>query len=145
MTDADFEKLAPSEQPLFGPRRLILCGFDTAARTDFQKLLEVAEVGDLNCLWAGEKDGELLLKALFEQPLGPPGAPAQDHPRAIVAGGLQQKEFHLLMNLSSEVGMPPTLWAVLTPTSATWPLKALLKELNAERAAMAARKRQPHK
>lgn len=142
MTDATFEKLDPSEQPLFGPRRLVLCGFDTAARTDFLKLIEVAEVKDIDCLWAGEGDGEIQLKALFEQPIGSPCAPAADHPRAIVAGGLLQKEFHLLMNLSREVGMPPTLWAVLTPTSATWPLNALLKELNAERAAMAARKRQ---
>ena len=142
MTDASFEKLDPSEQPLYGPRRLVLCGFDTAARADFEKLMKVAEVGGLDCHWAGDSDGELLLKTLFEAPLGPPGVPAGDHPRTIVAGGLLQKELHLLMNLSREVGMPPTLWAVLTPTSAKWPLKALLKELNAERAA---RKRQPPK
>lgn len=142
MTDATFEKLNPSEQPLFGPRRLILCGFDTTARTDFLKLIEIAEVKDIDILWADESDGEIQLKPLFEKPIGKPGMPAAGHPRAIIAGGLLQKEFHLLMNLSREVGMPPTLWAVLTPTSAAWTLNTLLKELNAERAAMAARKHQ---
>jgi hypothetical protein len=147
MTDATFEKLDPSEQPLYGPRRLILCGFDEVARSDFKKLIRVAEIEDLDCLWAGETEGRLELKFLFEQPLdeaadaGPmPKAPV--HPRSIIAGGLKQKEFHLLMNLSREVGMPATLWAVLTPVSKTWTLNALLGELAAERAAMTARKQQ---
>ena len=147
MTDATFEKLDPSEQPLYGPRRLILCGFDPAARKEFQKLISVAEVKDLDCLWAEAHEGEMQLKLLFEKDLKAPGDTGQArqevaYPRAVIAGGLMQKEFHLLMNLSREVGMPPTLWAVLTPISSTWTLSALIKELSAERAAMAARKQQ---
>ena len=147
MTDATFEKLHPSEQPLYGPRRLILCGFDGAALSDFKKLIRVAEIGDLDCLWAGETEGSLELKTLFKQPFDESRDPgsmpkAPVHPRSIIAGGLKQKEFHLLMNLSREVGMPATLWAVLTPVSETWTLNALLGELAAERAAMAARKQQ---
>ena len=92
--------------------------------------------------WAGEREGDLDLKTLFDQPLGPSTPPPEEigHPRAVIAGGLMQKEFHLLMNLSREVDLPPTLWAVLTPVSETWTLNALLKELSAERAAMAARR-----
>jgi len=146
MTDATFEKLDASEQPLYGPRRLILCGFDAAARSDFEKLIRVSEIENLDCLWAGEREGGLELKALFEHPLEAPsdsGLPKDTiHPRAIIAGGMLQKEFHLLMNLSREVAMPPTLWAVLTPTSASWTLNALVRELSAERAAMEARKLQ---
>jgi hypothetical protein len=145
MTDATFEKLDASHQPLYGPRRLVLCGFDRAARKDFEKLIRVAEIEALDCFWAGEGEGGLDLKTLFQQPLDPSGAssPAPEemgHPRSVIAGGLMQKEFHLLMNLSREVGMPPTLWAVLTPVSETWTLNALLTELAAERAAMAARR-----
>jgi hypothetical protein len=147
MADATFSKLDPSEQPLYGPRRLILCGFDAAARSDFEKLIRVAEITALDCLWAGEAEGGLELKTLFGRSLDEsrdpvPTPKASVHPRSIIAGGLQQKEFHLLMNLSREVGMPATLWAVLTPVSETWTLDALLKELSAERAAMAARKQQ---
>lgn len=145
MTDATFEKLDASQQPLYGPRRLVLCGFDGAARKDFEKLIRVAEIAALDCLWAGEREGGLALKTLFDQPLDPQGVstPVPEeigHPRSVIAGGLMQKEFHLLMNLSREVGLPPTLWAVLTPVSETWTLNALLKELAAERAAMAARR-----
>jgi hypothetical protein len=147
MTDATFEKLDPSEQPLYGPRRLILCGFDAGARSDFERLIRVAEMEALDCLWAGDAEGSLDLKTLFKQPIGDAADPAAmskaaDHPRSVIAGGLKQKEFHLLMNLSREVGMPATLWAVLTPVSERWTLDALLRELSAERSAMAARKQQ---
>jgi hypothetical protein len=147
MTDATFEKLDPSEQPLYGPRRLILCGFDAAARSDFEKLIRVAEIGTLDCHWAGEIEGHIELKTLFKQPLNESQDPGPmpkttAHPRSIVAGGLKQTEFHRLMNLSREVGMPATLWAVLTPVSETWTLNALLGELAAERAAMEARRQQ---
>jgi hypothetical protein len=142
MTNSTFKKLPPSEQPLYGPRRLILCGFDATARNDFEKLIRVAEIAELDCLWAGAQESAQELKALFDLPLEavqkPDPAP---HPRAIIAGGLMQKEFHLLMRLSREVDMPVTLWAVLTPISADWTLEALLKELSAERAAIMARKR----
>jgi hypothetical protein len=146
MTDATFTKLDASPKPLFGPRRLVMCGFDESARKDFEKLIRVAEIEGLDCLWAGAAEGSLELKILFERSLDASANPGHAlnetiHPRAVIAGGLTQKEFHLLMNLSREVGMPPTLWAVLTPTSETWPLDALLKELSAERAAMAARRR----
>lgn len=148
MTDATFEKLDPSEQPLYGPRRLILCGFDAAAQRDFEKLITVAEIKNLDCLWPEAHEGDHQLKTLFEQALGAPSDTDQArqeaaHPRSVIAGGLMQKEFHLLMNLSREVGMPPTLWAVLTPISSTWTLNALLNELMAERTAMAARNRKP--
>jgi hypothetical protein len=146
MTDATFEKLDASQRTLYGPRRLILCGFDGAHRKAFEKLIRVAEIEALDCLWAGEKEGGLELKSLFEQPLDPsveaaPPPQTTVHPRSVIAGGLMQQEFHLLMNLSREVGMPATLWAVLTPVSESWTLDALLKELSAERAAMAARRR----
>ena len=145
MTDPTFEKLAPSQQPLYGPRRLVLCGFDAAARADFKKLIRIAEIEALDCLWAGAADDGRELKTLFERPLDTVKDPSRisaesAHPRSVIAGGLMQKEFHLLMNLSREVGMPATLWAVLTPISETWTLNALLKELTAERAAMAARR-----
>jgi hypothetical protein len=147
MADATFEKLDPSEQPLYGPRRLILCGFDATARHNFEKLIRIAEIEPLDCLWAGEAEGRLDLKTLFEKPLDESSEPGPTpnepvHPRSIIAGGLMQSEFHRLMNLSREVGMPATFWAVLTPISQTWTLNDLLRELAAERAAMAARKQQ---
>ncbi|MDJ0781382.1 MAG: DUF3783 domain-containing protein [Desulfosarcinaceae bacterium] len=136
-TDATFDKLDASQQPLMGPRRLILCGFDAPAQADFSRLVKVSEIDEVDLCWSSSEDGAVRLDDLFKQPASPPKEPAPDHPRAVIAGGLLQKEFHLLMNLSRQVGLPATLWAVLTPTSATWTLNALLTELAAERAAMA--------
>ena len=61
-------------------------------------------------------------------------------PRAIIMCGLTQNELHRLMSGSREAGMKPPLWATLTPTSETWTVQDLLKELLAEHAAMQQRK-----
>jgi len=61
-------------------------------------------------------------------------------PRAIIMCGLTQNELHLLMSGSREAGMQPPLWATLTPTSETWTVQDLLKELLAEHRAMQQRK-----
>ena len=61
-------------------------------------------------------------------------------PRAIIMGGLTQNELHLLMSASRQAGMKPPLWATLTPTSETWTVQDLLKELAAEHQAMQQRK-----
>jgi len=50
--------------------------------------------------------------------------------------GLTQNELHLLMSGSRQAGMKPPLWATLTPSSETWTVQDLLKELVAEHQAM---------
>ncbi|MBI5895900.1 MAG: DUF3783 domain-containing protein, partial [Desulfobacterales bacterium] len=42
-----------------------------------------------------------------------------------------------LMSGCRQAGMRQALWAALTPTSESWPLGQLLKELSTERAALA--------
>jgi hypothetical protein len=61
-------------------------------------------------------------------------------PRAVIMAGITQNELLRLMGTCKQAGMQPALWATLTPTSATWPLAALLAELAAERKALAGRR-----
>jgi hypothetical protein len=61
-------------------------------------------------------------------------------PRAVIMSGVTQNELHLLMSGSRQAGMKPPLWATLTPTSETWAVHDLLKELAAEHQAMQKKK-----
>jgi hypothetical protein len=61
-------------------------------------------------------------------------------PRAVIMSGVTQNELHLLMSGSRQAGMKPPLWATLTPTSETWAVQDLLKELAAEHQAMQKKK-----
>jgi hypothetical protein len=59
-------------------------------------------------------------------------------PAALIMAGITEAELHRLMEGYRQAGLPWPLWATLTPISETWTLRALLKELAAERAALAA-------
>jgi hypothetical protein len=102
--DAKFEKMTRSNTPLYGSRKLLLCGFSGKAQEKFLAMLKMAGLADLDTVWASKTRAEETV------------------------GGL--------MTLARKTGMKQTLWAVLTPTSETWPLGRLLEELAAERQAM---------
>jgi len=134
--NATFEKVSPSDKPLYGPRGLLLCGFSEKVQPNFARLLELIELSDIPKVWAsddqaGTRAGELL--ALDDGT----GFGRPSHlPRAIIMAGITQSEMHRLMSGCRQAEMKPPLWATLTPTSETWILQDLLKELAAERAAM---------
>ena len=141
MTDAKFEKVSRTDKSLFGPRKLLLCGFSQTVQPNFKKLLELIGLADIPKVWVAEdrKDtpvGELMA---FEDGAG--WGVSSELPRAIIMAGISHKEMHRLMAGCREAKMKPPLWATLTPTSETWTLQSLLTELAAEHAAMQKRKR----
>lgn len=136
MTDATFEKIGRSEKCLYGPRKLVLCGFATAAQSKFKTLLGMIGMTNLPMVWANENDGEVLLRELMEKPEGSGEGIDSKLPRAVIVAGIEENELHRLMSGCRQAGMQKSLWATLTPTSETWPLKTLLDELTAENRAM---------
>ena len=76
------------------------------------------------------------MRFLFERPAGFGKGVDSSLPRAIIVGGIPEKRLHALMAGARASGMTPPLWAVLTPSSESWPLEQLLKELAAEREAL---------
>lgn len=136
MTDADFEKITPSDKKLYGPRKLLLCGFPAKAQPMFMSLFEIVGIADLPIVWATEDQSDDLISDLFNQPEGFGRGESSSLPRAIVAAGILEKELHLLMSACRQSGMQQALWATLTPTSETWRLGDLLAELAAEREAL---------
>lgn len=136
MTEAGFEKLQDTEKSLFGPRKLLLTGFSSDAQNKFKTLLEMLGFSDLPQIWAASEQLDAPLNALIDLPEDFGNGVDSSLPRAIIAGGITERELRLLMSGCRKAGMKNTIWATLTPTSITWPLKQLLSELTAEHKAL---------
>ena len=142
MTDAKFEKVSRTDKPLYGPRKLLLCGFSQDVQPNFSKLLELIGLADIPRVWVAQDQAEVRVGELAKLEDGAGWGVSSGLPRAIIMAGITQNEMHRLMSGCREAKMKPPLWATLTPTSETWTIQSLLDELAAEHAAMQNRKRQ---
>lgn len=141
MSDARFEKIGHTNRSLYGPRKLLLCGFPTTAQSKFKTLLGMLSLENLPLVWANENDGGTKLCVLMERPDGSGEGSASGLPRAIIVAGIEESELHRLMSGCRKAGMQKSFWATLTPTSETWTLDSLIEELAAENRAMSQQKR----
>ena len=142
MSDAEFQKVSHSNERLYGPRKLLLCGFAAEVQAKFNELLKMIGLTELPLVWVTEDQADLQVGDLIQLEDGFGTDKASALPRAIIMSGITQKELHILMSGCRQSGMKQPLWATLTPTSETWPIKDLLKELAAEHRAMQRRKPQ---
>ena len=142
MTDAKFEKVSPSDAPLYGPRMLLLCGFSESVQPNFNKLLELIGLSEIPKVWVTDDQADIWVGELVKLPDNTGYGISSDLPRAIIMAGITQSEMHGLMSGCRKSRMKETLWATLTPTSETWTIESLLKELAAEHEVMQMRKRQ---
>ena len=140
MSEGGFEKVSPSDKPMYGPRRLLICGFPSEAQPKFVKFLEIIGLPDLPKIWVAEVHAASLISDLLTLEDNTGWGESSGLPRAIIMCGLTQNELHLLMSASRQAGMKPPLWATLTPTSESWAVQDLLKELAAEHKAMQEKK-----
>lgn len=142
MTDGEFQKVSRTDRQLYGPRKLLLCGFAAEVQSKFIALLDMIDLAELPLVWVTEDQADLDVGELFRLDNGAGAGLSSQLPRAVIMAGITQNELHLLMSGCRQTGMQQALWATLTPISETWPLKNLLSELAAEHRAMQARKQQ---
>jgi hypothetical protein len=140
MTDTEFQKVSRSDKPLYGPRKLLLCGFEAEVQSKFIQLMDMIGLSEIPLVWVTEDQAEVHVGELVQLEDGAGAGNSSGLPRAIIMSGITQNELHLLMSGCRQSGMQQPLWATLTPTSETWPIQNLLKELAAEHRAMQARK-----
>ena len=136
MTDDGFQKVDQSDNLLYGPRKLLLCGFPAEAQSKFNTLLTMIGLSEIPMVWVTEDQADIHVAELVQLEDGAGTGASSDLPRAIVMSGISQNELHILMAGCRKSGMQQPLWATLTPTSETWPIQNLLKELAAEHEAM---------
>ncbi len=136
MTDAKFEKVNHSDARLYGPEKLILCGFTAETQPKFEAVLAMAGLKAVPLIWALGNQADTRLSDLAALPFGSGRGESSALPRAIIVSGITEKQLHTLMGVCRKSGMQPALWATLTATSENWLLKELLAELSAEREAL---------
>ena len=133
--DATFEPIQQdSEQRMFGPRAVLLCGFDAQEQERLAEI--VSRFPSLPLSVVRAEDEQKNVGALLERPDRTGFGEKTTLPRLVLMSGLTQQELHRFMGAYRETGLTRPMWAALTPTSATWTLAALLEELDAERKAM---------
>ena len=139
MDDGTFAKVSDSsEKLLYGPRKMLLCGFSSQAQDKMGAFLEMIGMADIDRVWASPGDGEKSVGELMGLSNDTGRGSDSDLPRAIVMAGITEKELHLLVDSCRRAGMRKALFATLTPVSENWSLGNLLNELGREREALAA-------
>jgi len=136
MNSSGFEAVAESDKLLYGPRKLLVCGFPAEVQSKFLQLLEMIGITDLPAVWISPDQAGETVGRLTELPDKSGWGISSDLPRAIIVCGIAEKELHQLMDGCRKSGMKRPLWAVLTPHSEKWTLDSLLSELTAERKAL---------
>ena len=142
MADNGFQKVDQSDNMLYGPRKLLLCGFAAEVQPKFITLLDMIGLSSIPLVWVTQDQADIHVAELVQLDDGAGAGASSELPRAIIMSGISQNELHTLMAGCRKSGMQQPLWATLTPTSETWPIKDLLKELAAEHRAMQQRKPQ---
>ena len=140
MTDAKFQKVTQSDEALYGPRKLLLCGFAAEVQPKFISLLDMIDLSAIPLVWVTEDQADIHVGELVQLDDGAGTGASSELPRAIIMSGINQNELHTLMAGCRKSGMQQPLWATLTPTSETWPIRDLLKELATEHEAMKKRR-----
>ena len=139
MTDGGFSRVSSaSETVLYGPRKLLLCGFSTETQDKMDQFLEMIGMGRVERVWASESDRDQTVGELLERADRSGQDMDSGLPRAIIMAGISEKELHILVDACRRAGMRQALFATLTPVSENWSLADLLTELGREREAMAA-------
>jgi len=134
--EASFEKVSTSDRPLYGPRRLFLCGFSADAQPKFEIVLKAVGLQDVSKIWVSDDQGDMLLSELLTLEDNDGSGLSSNLPRAIIVAGISQTELINLITVCKQAGMKDALWATLTPTSESWRVQQLLAELAAEREAL---------
>lgn len=135
MSDGDFQAVGTSDERMFGPKKIIVCGFSAGDQEIFRKLMAAIGVADMPLVFAGEGQKTSSLGEIAAMPDGTGYGLDSSLERAVILSGLTENELHGVMAGYRSLGMPSSLWATLTENSVGWPLSELLVELAAEREA----------
>ena len=136
MTENTFSRVEKSDKRLYGPRKLLVCGYADEDKAALRTMLAGLKIDDLPLVFAATGQLEWPLKRLLKLPGETGRGEASNMRRAIIMSGISEKELHMILGGYRAVGLPAQLWATLTPISEKWPLEMLLAELAAEREAM---------
>lgn len=138
--EGSFNKVEKSDKPMYGERKIIICGYPATEQLLVLAVMARAGLTDVPIIFPDEDCLEKTMKEIVALPDKFGMGDNSKMRRSVIISGLTENELHNAMDSYREMGLTGQLWAVLTPTSEKWTLKHLLDELAAERDAF--RKRQ---
>jgi hypothetical protein len=140
MTNGTFEKIGKSEERMYGPKGILVCGYAPPEHEPLSNAMEKLGFGDRPIIFVTGSTAHETLKAVLALENRSGLGQASDMARAVIMSGFSQEEVHRFMNAYRRAGLPRQLWATLTPASENWTVSRLLTELAAEDEAI---KKQP--
>jgi hypothetical protein len=136
MEEGEFQKVGKSQEKMYGPRRLLVCGYPPEDHTSFLSFLTTLGFSDLPVIFATEEDRQVPVGTLFNREDREGFGQTSEMHRAVVLSGFTHSDLHKLIAGYRQCQLPDQLWATLTPISEKWPLANLLEELSKEAQAM---------
>ena len=140
MNDGEFQKIQESDERMYGPKGILVCGYPAPEHRFFVLFMEKAGFSDRPIIFPTNADSGRTLKELLGMTAGSGMGEPADLPRAVIMSGFTQNEVHRIMYAYRQAGLPAQLWATLTPISENWLLSGLLKELVKEKECLQAMK-----
>ncbi|MCD6187915.1 MAG: DUF3783 domain-containing protein [Desulfuromusa sp.] len=125
-------KVGQSSKRMFGPRKLLVCGYPETQQQALLSLLKKCRLSSVPVIFATNSDIQRPLKEILESDDRHGQGEASDMKRAVIMSGFTQKELHTLMAAYRKFKLPIQHWATLTPISESWAVTDLLDELEAE-------------
>ncbi len=129
MSDGEFQKIQQSDERMYGPTGILVCGYPPAEHRFFALFMEKAGFSDRPIIFPTTEDAGRTLKELLGLTTGSGLGELTDLPRAVIMSGFTQNEVHRIMAGYRQAGLPTQFWATLTPVSENWLLSDLLREL----------------
>ena len=136
MSAGEFTRVGPTEECLYGPRGLLICGAPDRAHDKIREKLREILPDDLPILFIRDDQADLALKEALCLPDGSGHGEESTLRLAVIMSGFTGNQLKELMAAWRQNNWPRPLWATLTPVSENWPIRALLEELAAEDEAM---------
>ncbi|RLB05591.1 MAG: hypothetical protein DRG59_00650 [Deltaproteobacteria bacterium] len=132
MEKGSFQKVERSSKRMYGPWKIVACGYRANEQQRFLDLLKGIGFDDLPVVFVGEAQKDMTLKELLEKPHGTGIGKDSGLRRAAILSGFTQEGIHKILSEYRKSGFPAQLWATLTPISEKWKICKLLEELQKE-------------
>ena len=133
--DGSFKKVGSSKRKMYGKHEAVLiCGYNSELKAQLSNLIKKIGI-TAKIIFPDNELGTKTLKEILEMPDNYGFEKDSDFKPNINISGLTEEDFHKILDLFRNSGLPAPLIAALTPTSENWTIPALQKELEAEAAA----------
>jgi hypothetical protein len=134
--DTTFKAVGDSDERLHGHPAIMVAGHPAAEQVTVKALLTALGMTEVALVVVTTDTLDVSLATLSQRADGT-GLGEEAHvPRAAIMSGLTERQLHAVMKGYGTSGLARPIWASVTPTNSSWPVKAMLVELLKEREAL---------